>query len=126
MTFDWKEYYILSLELVNNTLGNCNIESQLRTAISRSYYAAFCSTRILLKESEGIILIGDYSIHTEIINELNKLNLPSYNTISTELLALKRLRVLVDYENEVWNLESKARLAIQRCKTIFDTIQSME
>lgn len=124
--FDWKEYYNLSKYLFHNkNIQSCNRESQLRTAISRSYYAAFWTTRIFLKEYHKITIISIKSVHSKLIDELNLIGDARYRILSTELFELKRLRQIADYENNAWNLENRTELALNRCNTILDTIDKI-
>ena len=56
MSFDWSEYLNLAKELANQAIAPANQEAKLRTAISRSYYAAFINARNYLRDKEGILI----------------------------------------------------------------------
>jgi uncharacterized protein (UPF0332 family) len=45
MTFDWREYLTLAENLCTNSHTFPNQEACFRVAISRAYYAAFCTAR---------------------------------------------------------------------------------
>jgi uncharacterized protein (UPF0332 family) len=45
MTFDWREYLTLAENLYTNSHNFPNQEACFRVAISRAYYAAFCTAR---------------------------------------------------------------------------------
>ena len=44
MSFNWSDYLILAQNLVDKTSFPCQ-EAEFRSAISRAYYGAYCSTR---------------------------------------------------------------------------------
>ena len=56
MTFDWREYLILAENLCTNSHTFPNQEACFRVAISRAYYAAFCTARNYAKDYDRLIL----------------------------------------------------------------------
>lgn len=56
MTFDWREYLTLAENLCTNSHTFPNQEACFRVAISRAYYAAFCTARNYAKDYDRLIL----------------------------------------------------------------------
>ena len=56
MTFDWREYLTLAENLYTNSHNFPNQEACFRVAISRAYYAAFCTARNYAKKYDHLIL----------------------------------------------------------------------
>jgi uncharacterized protein (UPF0332 family) len=53
MSFDWTQYFQLACELANQAEpGSASGEAKLRCAVSRAYYAAFCTARNHLRDNE--------------------------------------------------------------------------
>jgi len=52
MNFDWSEYSNIASELAGQATASSSAEAKKRGAISRAYYAAFCSARNHLRDKE--------------------------------------------------------------------------
>lgn len=56
MSFDWTQYLFLAQELTKGSASSSNHEAMLRSAISRAYYAAFCSARNFLRDHKKKVI----------------------------------------------------------------------
>ena len=56
MSFDWADYLKLAEALTQSLTVPGPEEAALRAAMSRAYYAAFCSARNLAGNREGLAL----------------------------------------------------------------------
>jgi hypothetical protein len=56
MTFDWYQYLALAEYLYDNCDTFPNREACLRAAISKAYYAAFCSARNYARDFDRLVL----------------------------------------------------------------------
>jgi uncharacterized protein (UPF0332 family) len=103
MTFDWTKYLILAKELSERA----NDEASLRSAISRAYYAAFCTARNrLLQEGEEIPRTGEaHNLVWEKYRESAHRGRKKIGVIGDRL---RRSRNIADYEDEFPNLDRKA------------------
>ena len=53
MNFDWSEYLNIARELAGQATASFSAEAKKRSAISRAYYAAFCSARNHLRDRDN-------------------------------------------------------------------------
>jgi uncharacterized protein (UPF0332 family) len=97
MSFQWADYLVLSQNLAGQTLVPCQ-EAKLRSAISRAYYAAFCSTRNLLNQ-KGYSIYPTSKAHQEVQDILKKKNDKVSKRIQSHLDRLRDDRNDADYED---------------------------
>ena len=95
MTFDWQ-----TLKTVGDELSETHDESHLRSAISRYYYAPYCSTKYYLINIGHLEYLGSKGSHRTLYKELKKS--PDYNEqlLGGLLEKLFKKRVDVDYLTE--------------------------
>ncbi|MGB8657980.1 MAG: HEPN domain-containing protein [Candidatus Zixiibacteriota bacterium] len=97
MSFNWSDYLILTQNLAGKTSLPCQ-EAKLRTAISRAYYGAYCSTKnYLLAKGWDIPKSGE--AHKLVRETLTKLGQP-FNQIGSDLARLWKDRKYADYEDQ--------------------------
>lgn len=93
MPFDWQDYYDLAKELSER-----EEEAALRTAISRAYYAAFCSAQIKVKQRAPDLVREDgQGSHEVVWRWFKRQNNRALNEIGTWGLRLRDDRVSADY-----------------------------
>lgn len=100
MPFNWKEYLYLAQFLQNCCGPNFSDEAAQRSAVSRAYYAAFCSYQRYATVKLGYVKTT-YDVHTDLRDFLKR------NRKSKEASALDYLRKWrnqCDYEDMVFNL----------------------
>lgn len=57
MAFDWSEYLLFARKISGEAVC-CSEEAELRSAISRAYYAAFCCARNRARDALGFVPSG--------------------------------------------------------------------
>jgi len=91
MSFNWTEYHSLAQELAGQPVSPrpAEQEARLRAAISRAYYAVFCTARNHLRDKEGCTIprkgvhkyvheqfkIGPDQLRQQIGHALNRLHI---------------------------------------------------
>jgi uncharacterized protein (UPF0332 family) len=132
--FCWKNYLTLAQALAKTT----NDEAYLRSAISRAYYAAFCSARNFMINNDGKQMPSrndlrnmDMSAHVYIMlyfkegrvrNKKFKKN-DTRRTIGKDLDTMRVDRENVDYDNYICDLMSlkwKAEESLIRSKRVVE------
>ena len=97
MSFDWSEYLNLANELANQATVPANQEAKLRTAISRSYYAAFINARNYLRDKEGILIPKTGDAHGYVSQQFELSIDPVRRTLGENLVRLRIYRRQADY-----------------------------
>lgn len=96
--FDFSNYYD-----TGDYLAKMPNESNIRSGISRYYYAGFCSVRNYLVEiMDETEFVGGYNIHKRICNRLIQSQNDTEASIGEKLNFLKELRNEADYD---WRLD---------------------
>lgn len=101
MPFDWREYLRLA-ESLESGAAPAHQEAAWRTAVSRSYYAAFCRLRNVARDQEGFVPRGTAEDHVRLRDHLRNRN---QDRVAQELGRLRQWRNACDYDDEVPNLE---------------------
>lgn len=118
MTFDWREYLTLAENLCTNSHDFLNQEACFRVAISRAYYAAFCTARNYAKKYDHLSLRktgedhGLVKNHYESANDSNTQQKRKRRKIGSNLHRLRNLRNKADYDDIFSSLENEAKQAI--------------
>jgi uncharacterized protein (UPF0332 family) len=121
MAFDWAKYLILAEELAMRMSD----EASLRSAVSRAYYAAFCTARNrLLQEGEDIPETGD--AHRIIWTKLRESIQKDRKEIGINGSRLRESRRRADYENEYPNLGAAVEDAVAKARYVLSLIQDLK
>jgi uncharacterized protein (UPF0332 family) len=118
MTFDWRQYLILAENLCTNFHDFPNQEACFRVAISRAYYAAFCTARNYAKNYDRLSLQRtgeDHRLvkdHYSFANDSNTQQKRKREQIGINLDRLRNLRNKADYDDIFSRLENEAKYAI--------------
>lgn len=121
MSFDWKSYVQLADELISYQRTSSLQEAYLRSAISRSYYGAFCIARNLLT-SRGIT-IPRTDTHKFVRTEYQKSPTRTEKEIGDNLRRLWRERKEADYEDGANIDTNRARTAHQLATRILSKLR---
>lgn len=99
MSFEWRRFLHLAMELADDVTDGDALAARSRTAISRAYYAAFCSARDHLSEDLGYD-VPTQGVHEYVRRQFDGLKRwrDEYKVISTYLRRLHRKRILADYD----------------------------
>jgi hypothetical protein len=132
MSFNWKEFHSLAMELESSDWS-----AKKRTSINRSYYSAYCIARDFLIENQAyidrynkeIINSSKSKAHEEVKKTYGELYFyhrrGDKNTgkeISKSLDRLRKKRNVADYEKNFPNLEFEAKRCLIYSKYILDNV----
>ena len=109
MTFDWSEYLGLARLLVSQANLSRFPEAVQRTAVSRAYYAAFCTARNYAETRSGFRRTGGPQDHRSLREYLKKLGRVQ---LASRLNQLRTWRNICDYQDHAPNIQQCAQSAI--------------
>jgi len=69
MSFDWAEFNELAQELIGHPGLNATLDAICRTAISRAYYAAFCTALERLVYTDSVYVDPTRDAHRQVRDE---------------------------------------------------------
>jgi hypothetical protein len=119
MTFNWYEYLLLAQYLDKDIKFN-HPEALQRSAVSRAYYAAFCSAREYATSKYKTKFQASSDVHLDVRILFSTKN---RKDISDNLNDLRLLRNKCDYNNDVKNLHAIVNQAIQLADEIISGLQ---
>lgn len=120
MRFDWKEYLRLAKEFIEKT-G----EAELRSAVSRAYYAVFIEARNLLT-TRGFEMTRSSVDHKLVSETLKSRHNTKANKIGVNLDRLRKDRNKADYDNHFPNLEKQAKLDVSLAEKTYELISELK
>lgn len=120
MAFDWSSYLALARELADR--GD---EASRRTAISRAYYAIFCSVRNCIRDRVPIPENTYGGTHDAVWRTLQESTLSPERHLGEEGQRLKRLRHQADYEDSVPNLPLIVEGALNRAEQMMELVTQL-
>jgi uncharacterized protein (UPF0332 family) len=128
MTFDWSAFLHLA-EALESGAGNGELEdARYRSAISRAYYAAFCSARDHLRHELGHDHIPRQGAHEYVRRQFQGLRRVrgEYRVVGAYLRRLHVARAEADYNSE-WraDLSGAARIAIADCRRVLQSLEAV-
>lgn len=130
MSYDWCEFLDLALALQGDAPQSAVPDAALRSAISRAYYACFCSAREYVNAQPGApSLPSDAAAHSRLANYLVQVGKQTGDSIPIVLgSTLRRLRMqrnAADYEDLLPRLPDETRTAINRARAILGHLQHL-
>ena len=126
MSFDWLEYLDLARELAGSTTGLSSQEARLRSAISRSYYAAFCKARNHLRDKEGVDTIPNGGqVHSYVRNQFTRSPDRVRKRAGTNLNRLRIDRNKADYDDIVTGLPATTKRVLKQSERIISTLGAL-
>jgi uncharacterized protein (UPF0332 family) len=126
MSFDWADYLRLAESLVSNPNSPGPEEAALRAAISRAYYAAFCSARNLAESRGEMIRARRSTDHWQVIDHFQ--DTPEFvrQQIGADLGRLRRFRNNADYDDRLKDPPlTVARLSVSIAHGILNALNSL-
>lgn len=108
MSFDWAEYYKQAEDLATRNSSDVSREADLRSAISRAYYASFCKGRNLLRDKDGETIPLDGSAHRVVKTKFTSSSDLVRKKIGQNLDRLRIDRNIADYHDTIPNIEDLA------------------
>ena len=119
MPFDWRDYLGLAQELSQR-----QDEAALRSAISRAYYAVFCSARVYLEKQGTIVSTMGPDSHTQVWNAFQRKGIAA-KAIYQRGKSLKYRRQKADYDHHVDRLSVEVDAALEDAKVIFHWLDKL-
>jgi uncharacterized protein (UPF0332 family) len=110
MSFDWAEYLDIAKVVAKSGIF-LSEEAAFRCAISRAYYAAFCSSRNLSLK-RGAILKKTGEDHRLVPEYFRKSSDKRHKKIASKLKRLKDNRLEADYEDAISNYKYLWQLSL--------------
>ena len=126
MSFDWLEYLDLAQELARPPTGPSSQEARLRSAISRSYYAAFCKARNHLRDKEGDDTIpSGGQVHSYVRNQFMGNSDRVRKKVGENLNQLRIYRNKADYDDIVAGLPATTKRVLKQAKRVISTLGNL-
>lgn len=119
MTFEWRDFLVLAEELAVREEESCQ-----RSAVSRAYYAAFCSARDAIRE-EGVVLPKSGSVHRVIWSQFEKASASHRRRIAILGSRLRHSRNRADYDVAVARVEDVAADAIADAGQLISLLEEL-
>lgn len=113
MTFDWSEFLTLARTLTGT--HGINREAADRSAVSRAYYAAFCSARNYAEARLGFQARHTAEDHGLLREHLARLD-NDWPRLAEILDELRKWRNRCDYDDFVANLQILTNAALQNAE----------
>ncbi|GAB4409013.1 MAG: hypothetical protein Kow00106_02350 [Anaerolineae bacterium] len=117
--FDWSEYYLLA-----KSLAGQDDEASQRSAVSRAYYAAFCSARNQLRQ-EGESIPNTGKAHEVVWDHYQNNPEKRRRQIGQQGKRLRRKRNRADYDDEIVNLDHVVRDAMETADSLLSLLRSL-
>ena len=115
--FSWSGYLALAEELARRDEEACK-----RAAISRAYYAAFCTARNLLARRQLIDLARTGEDHVAVWKALRNHQSRRMQELSPKGFSLLRRRRNADYDDECTGLDESVQAALRESRFIVETL----
>ena len=126
MTFDWSNYLHLAEELVRNKPPLLpSEEACMRTAISRSYYSAFCTARNHARDQESFRPSRAGEDHGRVIRHFRGAPDHKRRKIGTDLDRLRIDRGRADYDDNVPRLDRLTQMSLSQAKEVLRKIKQL-
>lgn len=123
MTFEWAQYLNVARELASVKSDPPTDEARSRSAISRAYYAAFCTARNFLLNREGLTISRSGRAHGEVRRGFLKSSDKAKKQVANRLKQLKEFRRRADYDDEFVGVEHSRNQALKLAKRIIDSLR---
>ncbi len=127
MKFDWSEYFNVAKELAETSK-----EAELRSAVSRAYYSAFCLARNYLRDIQQYPRLWrnktyDINAHQYVAEKFiyNQSKSQTMIEIGKDLSRLRKMRNKADYEDTMFNLKREARTALMLAENIISALSKL-
>lgn len=127
MSFDWAEYLDVAKSLSGQSATPPGREAALRAAISRAYYAAFCSARNHLRDRDNVQTIPlDGRAHFDVPAEFSASDIAARRQIGEDLNRLRLARRDADYYDQFpTDIQKKAGEVIMRAGRVISGLAKL-
>lgn len=127
MSFDWADYLALAGHLVSSAAPPLT-EAQLRSGISRAYYAVFGKAKIHCETRDGVTLPYGGDVHKAVCDHFKTGGGRSdlaRRRIGENLARLRRERNTADYRDPVPRLVDTAQKALARATSTMQDLAGL-
>lgn len=118
--FDWGTFLDLAEKLAGESDESCQ-----RSAVSRSYYAAFCSARNFLHDEKTYIPRNSGVDHKKVWDHFQRSSNKDRKRIGQYGSSLKKMRTKADYVNEWSRLHVSIVHAPRKARAILSDLQKL-
>ncbi|MBV9020753.1 MAG: hypothetical protein JOZ71_08560 [Ktedonobacteraceae bacterium] len=125
MSFEWSDYLALARNLYQQGIIHSSKEAELRSAISRAYYAAFCKARNHLRDKEKIVLSEGGQVHAEVQNAFLSSSDRRRKEIGQNLNRLRLFRNQADYRDKLSRLDKTTATSLELADDIISEIRKL-
>jgi len=122
MRFNWLHYLDLAQELCEQAENSGHRDANLRSSISRAYYATYHKSQQLLKDKWGIVTSKDSHSHQQVQDEFNK---QDQKEIAEYLHVMRRNRNNADYRDKYRNIEEAAQANILLARQVLSDLSRL-
>jgi uncharacterized protein (UPF0332 family) len=124
MNFDWKDYLKVAVILHDGASKAKLEEAMYRIAISRAYYAAFCTARNHKIDKGAEMPFED--AHKFVVDGFRYSKKEEERAIGQRLHRLKNMRVQADYDDEVDDVADMSSKAIKLAQEALDALAKLK
>jgi len=126
MSFDWADFLTLAEALLRDPNSPGPEEASLRSAISRAYYAVFCSARNFASDRGNFVPQGTAKDHNRLRAHFQKTRDRTRWKIATELGRLRDNRNRADYDDVLIRRPiSLAQSSVTVARNVLNTLKSL-
>lgn len=126
MSFAWAAYLTLAEALFQARATFADQEACCRAAISRAYYAAFCSARNHARDNEGLTLSNTARDHQTVFVHYAQNPNAQHKAIAATLHRLRQRRNRADYDDpNIQRVEVLTQNVLQQARQVFIVLQQL-
>ncbi|NLS77953.1 MAG: HEPN domain-containing protein [Chloroflexi bacterium] len=125
MSFEWAAYLELAENLAGTPEDDPCLEAKLRSAISRAYYAAFCTARNHIRDVEGESVPQSPRIHEFVSAHFKVESDHSHRDVGVNLDRLRLIRNRADYDDDLDGLKAMAQKALHRAQHVINRLEGL-
>ncbi len=126
MIFNWRDLWLLADALMRNPNSPGPEEGALRSAVSRAYYAAFCSARNVARERGEFTPTSSVKDHHLVRKHFGNSSHSVRRKISADLGRLRRRRNQADYHDTLDGEPiSLAQSSVTIARNVLDALDAL-
>jgi uncharacterized protein (UPF0332 family) len=125
MGFAWIDFLEIARELIDKAGSTVPKEAANRSAVSRAYYAAFCTVRNYAEAHLGFQRVATAQVHELLRRHLIEQG-GAWIAIARKLNQLRQWRNQCDYDDIVFDIERTALQALERALSVIRQCQQQE
>jgi len=124
MSFDWSQYLNLAQKLAGQEVTAPGREAELRCAISRAYYAVFCSAKNHLRDREHLS-IPRARVHSYVIDQFKDSPDSARIQLGQDLDRLRWDRNKADYDDDFPKFDDTATLDMRLAQQLLTALAKL-